>query len=378
MSFKKENGVRDDDDEDGFVAVTADIGSASVLVGCSANLEMRVEAELARSDFPNEAMGQKHIVRQLTVTPTLSGGYECEILMPGDRTVRLSAHTGHVAVPAGSSVNTAFVLKKLGFWDVGVIAPIGRGRQGRSLKLALESEGIRFGLFPSDGTAFTLSVYDAGSDKTTLFCEKRPYGCTPGFVTELARFRPKLFVATSVKPGDLSLVEALFRRLPQEVIRVFVPHPELLKHPNLRGRLCALIAQANLVQINEREACLLMDKDAFVPDDIFRVAELGARRTVVTFGALGAAAVSDGQMYRQEPFGVDAKDTSGAGDAHLTALLYHLWLQEEWSTDLSHALRFAGWVAASKVAHIGPWSGIPAQEERVRKLAHWSVPRRGR
>lgn len=357
-----------------FRAYTDGITRARVIIGCSANIEVTAEAHLLPEALPGCTLGEKNTVRNVTIHRAVAGGEEgtcdCEVVLADGRKFSLQLSHVRQGGAAGSSINIAFVLAQLGYSDVGVIAPVGRGRHSNAIQLALRQRNVEHGLFSAEGTAFALSVQDPASGISTIFCEKPPYETTRALVEAFSQFSPQIFVATGVKPIDVSLIEAAFA-LMRSKCRVFSPHVELIRDRNMRRRLICLVKQSYLVHMNEQEAALFLGKDpkdSLTEADLKAIADCGARISVVTLGAAGSFAIAaHGEIFRCDGFPAEVKATCGAGDTHLATLLYYLWLGPV-VRSFNEALAMASWVASRKMAHVGPWSGIPTLGEQTAKL----------
>lgn len=87
--------------------------------------------------------------------------------------------------------------------------------------------------------------------------------------------------------------------------------------------------------------------------------DLGVREVVVTLGAKGAMAYTDGQVVRVPSVPVKAVDTTAAGDTFCGALCVRL---SQGST-MQEAMQFACRAAAVTVTRMGAQQSIPHQEE---------------
>lgn len=285
--------------------------------------------------------------------------------------------SGYITNPsyltAGGAVNVAFVLRLLGYESVCVAGPVGSGRDGMSVAQSLEHRGVRSLLWEGRGTRLTLTLRNHNGE-STLLCEQPQYNTDQRLLDMLRECTfPRIVVAAGVKPMDLEVVEAMFGRRDVEV-RIFAPHETLLEAADLRSRVAALAAQADLMQINDIEAKAFLGRPCFEPRMVREVASLGAETTVVTMGKRGAVAAVRGRSRHilQGVIHVDhPQDTSGLGDAHLAVLVYCMWIRSIGRPSLTHCLRAAAWVAARKLGKIGPTSGIPTVQELETRLKRW-------
>lgn len=114
-------------------------------------------------------------------------------------------------------------------------------------------------------------------------------------------------------------------------------------------RVWALVRRSDLIKLNDHELCRLMDK-AFTPDQLAdgvrQFAErAGVGKVCITAGATGAGLLLDGNWHWETARPVSARDTVGAGDSFLAALLFGL-LQSNRPPDevLRRACRLAEFV----------------------------------
>ena len=91
----------------------------------------------------------------------------------------------------------------------------------------------------------------------------------------------------------------------------------------------------------------------------------GVATTVITLGAKGSVALIADDMYRMEPYQVDAVDTTAAGDTYLGALAAQL----SHGLDIIDALRWASAAGALATTREGAQRSIPTLAEVERLLA---------
>lgn len=127
-----------------------------------------------------------------------------------------------------------------------------------------------------------------------------------------------------------------------------------------------LLAAVDVLVVNEGELAMLAGD----------VADLGAalRRLpvpciVVTLGEAGCIARDGDALYLQPAFGIDAVDTTAAGDTFCGALVAALAQGEA----LPAALRFASAASALACTALGAQSSIPARDEVLSLLARAPV-----
>ncbi len=354
----------------------SDVLTSAVMVGQSANLEIitDIPGALSQAVFSRLgiAPGTKNVVQKITVLSDRVGEVVFIITSASGNVVELATTSQVSQLPAGSSLNVALALKSLGYSSVGMFAPCGTGSHGESLRAATQRQTVRHLFFEAERTAVTLNVRDEYGG-STLLCEKPPFTAPRSVFRQLARAKPLVLAATSVKLLDLPLITHLVvRRVGRRF--AFVPHVELLTAATLRRQLLLLIRQSHLLQVNEHEAALLLGRP-FSIDLMPELSALGADITVVTCGAEGAVLQQQGHdPLVQAAFPSVLQGTSGAGDCFFSALIYALWLNPHGLLTPAEALRLAAWVAAEKLQRAqGPWAGIPSAAECEQQLTQWGL-----
>ena len=109
------------------------------------------------------------------------------------------------------------------------------------------------------------------------------------------------------------------------------------------GAVREVIDHVTLLALNEGEASTLRTDMGQGPES------LGLAHILVTKGTKGAELHSDGKVFRQDSFAVEAVDTTGAGDTFLGAFMAGFI-----EGDAEAALRFAAAASAVQVTRQGP------------------------
>ncbi len=125
-----------------------------------------------------------------------------------------------------------------------------------------------------------------------------------------------------------------------------------------------LLASIDYLIVNETEAAFLcgfdVDSDANVRRAAANLQQRGARTVIITLGAQGAYVLAQSGAGDLVPsYGVDAIDTTAAGDTFCGALAVGLLEQKP----LLDAVRFANAASAISVTRIGAQASIPNRRE---------------
>ncbi len=334
---------------------------ANVICGPSVNLEFTIQGSLPKGNFKP---GAKNLVAGINHFFVRGIGCRFSVDLFDGSQIEILAEDSPMESHSGSSVNMAMAMK---FWEqsVGVFAPIGPGAGGNTIRLSLEQAGIHRALFNGmRSTPRTLTVRQS-SGGSTLFMVKPPYDFSPQVLDSLTIGKdPFVLVATGVKPQDLSLIVPLFTKK-RGHFRVLTPSKDLIFRSDMRRELFWLTGNTDLLQVNEEEALALIGKTGeFIAEDILRLQSVTtAAMVVVTLSERGALMYDSTDRNIFSSTGcTQVVDSSGAGDAHLSALVWGMFLYD-WPLDCERALRLAAFVAERKCLSVGSWSGLPTLSE---------------
>ena len=132
----------------------------------------------------------------------------------------------------------------------------------------------------------------------------------------------------------------------------------------LREGTLDLITLVDTLIVSEGFSKPLLASDASPEEALEALRKRCSGTVVVTLGARGSIGLEDGKTFFQEPFPVDAVDTTGAGDVYHGAYIYGVL--QGWK--MPESMRFASAVAAMKCRSVGARRGIPNLDEVMRFL----------
>lgn len=373
-----------------FTHYSEQAGRATVVAVGSANLELSAQAstaeveDLVRRSGGRIVLGEKSLVRRIKYRP-LPDGHHLYITIHGeDLDLNLGDQQIGQGVPAGSAVNIALTLRKLGLTDVGIISAAGPGERGNIIRGTLERMGLSaLTLLRRSGTAVGLALREP-SGRATILSQKPEYEVAPETLEWLcSECQPRVLVCAGFLASELPWITALWKRCQDHlpVVRVLAPDRTVYESPEAREQVLAMACEAHLFHANEFECGRLFrkPKEWKLPKDSQAIKDLltqiGARIVCITRSDQGSLVweKGTGELLEQKASPVSAvENTVGAGDVHLAALL--MAIQHE-HLPLAHALRLASRAAASKVQKRGllmPFEGVPeagtwsgwVQEER--------------
>ncbi|ATY33820.1 ribokinase [Sphingomonas psychrotolerans] len=256
-------------------------------------------------------------------------------------------------VPGGKGANQAVAAARAGGAATAMLLALGEDASAGLLERSLGDAGVALHIVRTaepTGAAL-ITVADSGENAITV---------SPGANAALA-------------PGDLpdlTGVAWLVMQLetPIDTVVAFARAARaqgvsvLLNVAPARAVPPALLDAVDVLVANEEELALIAGGDGSIVD---RLAAVGTPIAIVTLGARGCCAWSDGAAVLQGAFGVDAIDTTAAGDTFCGTLAAALARGDA----LSMALRTASAAGALATTRAGAQSGIPAQREVDHLLA---------
>lgn len=256
--------------------------------------------------------------------------------------------------PGGAPINVAYHLVRLGLRALPVTA-LGGDELGDELLGRLRELGLE--------TNFVSQLPDkpTGTVQVRLEGGIPSYQIAGGVAWDWIEIPPALL---KLAPQSSALVFGSLaqrdqhNRLALEVLRDRCEGALQVFDVNLRapfdsaGLVGTLASGADLIKLNDEELTRLMGLSSDsepIETSARRFAEkTGCARICVTAGARGAGLLIDGAWFWAEALPIKVRDTVGAGDAFLAALLYGLLASElEPPSILQRACRLAEFVAAS-------------------------------
>jgi sugar/nucleoside kinase (ribokinase family) len=271
-------------------------------------------------------------------------------------------------ITSGGGFNVLIGAKRLGM-PVLCACRIGDGPMGSQIRADLQKAEIPLALGRIDGedNGFDVGLIESDAERTFV--------TSPG--TE-SRLRMEDLRTIALRAGDAIYVSgydlcypvsgaALEEWLPTlsaDHLLVLDPGPLVAEIPEQRLR--RVLARTDILSLNARELVLLTGETEVVMGTKKLASRIrGGGWIVARVGAQGCWLASSEQEPRLCPARhVQAVDTTGAGDAHVAALLARLYRDN----DMGKATEIANVAAALSVTKRGPATG-PTQEELSRALA---------
>jgi len=151
------------------------------------------------------------------------------------------------------------------------------------------------------------------------------------------------------KPHNRETLQKLFRQTPA-ALKVFDVN---LRPPyDCHDRVWGLASDAQLFKLNDEEAVRLLDDSSAAMDLEASARKLqkrvGCERVCITAGSKGAGLLDSNTWYRVDAVATDVRDTVGAGDSFLAALVHGLLVvPDQAGAALDRAATLAAFVAGS-------------------------------
>ena len=272
---------------------------------------------------------------------------------------------GFAVNPGGKSANQAVAAAKLGS-RVALIGAVGDDTNGTMLLASTAGAGVdisRVRRTPDAATGVAVISVDAHGENNIIISAGANGTLAPGDVAASAELFEGASVMCLCLEVGLDTVEAAARLGHDAGATVLLNLSPYAEIPASVAALC------DILLVNAHEASLFLG-GAAVPDagadtaawapvrDKF--ADRGLHRVVVTLGANGSVVLdsgagAEGRITRIEPTRVDAKDTTGAGDAFTGAVAARLAAGDS----LPAAAAFASVAAALAATRKGTQTAYP-------------------
>lgn len=287
------------------------------------------------------------------------------ILVIGEALVDVvTSPQGTTVRPGGSPTNVAVGLGRLGF-DVQLVTALGPDEYGELVRAHLEASNVAVHASPLAQTSVACASLDGSGAASYDFALRWE-------LTGVERVIPKPSwlhvgsIAVTLAPGSEQLA-ALVNAHAGAAVVSYDPNcrPQLMGDPQaVLPVIERQVAASELVKLSNEDAEWLFPAKSL--DEVAsRWLSLGVRAVVVTKGAEGASAwtADNSVSVAAESAGLPIRDTVGAGDSFMAALIARLSVVQSESRyteeALGGALEFASRVARMTCERVGadpPWS----------------------
>ncbi|RCW56206.1 MULTISPECIES: carbohydrate kinase family protein [Halanaerobium] len=284
--------------------------------------------------------------------------------------------------PGGAPANVAVALSRLGV-DISFVGKVGDDVLGNFLAKKLESEKVNIDnlvLTNEAKTAITFVTLDEDGDRSFDFY----IDPSADRFLRADEIDEKLFRENKIYHfGSISLIDEPARTATKKGIELAHQNGMLVSYdPNLREMLWDSLAdakemilsvmdQVDILKVSEEELEFLTGKKDIKNGATELKAEYNIPVIFITCGSKGSYYYKD-QLGFVEAFKVDAVDTTGAGDAFMSGVLYNfnqneLKLEDIDDDFLEKTLKFANYSGSLAASASGAMAALPTLEE-VNKL----------
>jgi fructokinase len=284
--------------------------------------------------------------------------------------------------PGGAPANVAVALSRLGV-DVSFVGKVGDDVLGNFLAKKLQSEKVNIDnlvLTNEAKTAITFVTLDEDGDRSFDFY----IDPSADRFLRADEIVEKLFADNKIYHfGSISLIDEPARTATKKGIELAHQNGMLVSYdPNLREMLwnsltdakemiLSVMDEVDILKVSEEELEFLTGKKDIEEGAEELKAEYEIPVIFITCGSKGSYYYKD-QLGFVEAFKVDAVDTTGAGDAFMSGVLYNfnqneLKLEDIDDDFLEKTLKFANYSGSLAASASGAMAALPTLEE-VNKL----------
>ena len=278
------------------------------------------------------------------------GSTVCDVMIYVDK---LPSRQGDVHISkqmmnlGGCAFNVANLLHRLQI-PYTLISPVGSGLYGDFVKQSLAQLGIDTSIRLTGANGCCYCFVEADGERTFLSDHGVEYLFKPEW---LANLDMEEYAYTYVcgleveeSTGD-ALVDAL-ATLSSQI--VFCPGPRGHLIPSKRWQ--KLYGLKPILHLNEAE-CLTLAEETNLKQAVYNLFHRTGNLVIVTRGELGVIAY-DGKWYDVASYPSQIRDTIGAGDSHIAAVLAALIMQKSLPQALDFANRVASQIIGTNGVHL--------------------------
>lgn len=279
--------------------------------------------------------------------------------------------------PGGAPANVAVGLARLGL-DVMFLGKVGQDGLGRFLKKTLDSFGVDISTMSMSSRVKTGVVFVTLEEKGERSFEFFIHPSADSFLEE-KDVDPWLFKTKKILHiGSISLIHEPSQSATRKAIKLAKENEMLLSYdPNLRLSLWkneevakttleSVLPDTDLLKLSEEELIFLTGNDGEA-----EMEQLAKRYDIpfifVTKGEHGSLCYCHDGFVHVPAMNVDAVDTTGAGDAFVSAILYQIHQRKDpietiTQDELIEMARFASVSGGMTAAAKGAMSALPTLE----------------
>jgi sugar/nucleoside kinase (ribokinase family) len=268
---------------------------------------------------------------------------------------------------AGNAANVAVGSSRLGL-KTAFYTIVGDDEAGSSIRRKLKGEKVDDSYVLTDKgkiNNYSIVLSHKGERTIIIYHEPRHY--------KLPRFQKTQWIYLTSLGNNISKKNSFFT-LHEQLLQYLKtrPYVHLAFNPGTyqlrmeKKLLNQVLKQVEIVFVNVEEAqsILELSEKTNIKKILFQLSALGPKIVVITDGANGSFAYSEGKFYTIGVFPTEMVERTGAGDSFAIGTLSALFYGE----DLSKALRWGAVNSASVVSKVGPIPGLLTKKQMLNTL----------
>lgn len=265
-------------------------------------------------------------------------------------------------MPGGSAANICCDTSLLGFKNA-YIGKLGEDNSGDIIFQDLETRGVNTDhvLHTQEaGTAVSIILMVSGQrDRSILSYKGSNDLLCPAEVPDELFQQARVFVWTSLTTecGTDAILKAIDLARKNKMVVVGAPSMSILMGAPDKAK--KIIEKTDVLSFNDEELTTLVGPASSVYQQVEKVHAMGVKIVSITLGSKGSL-LSDGKKVVETGiYKVEAADTTGAGDAFASGVIYGYMTGH----DLETTAKIGSCLAAMEVATWGARQGLPGSNE---------------
>jgi len=267
-------------------------------------------------------------------------------------------------LPGGSAANISCDMALLGFKNV-YVGKLGEDNSGDIVFQDFLTRNVNTDYIirtREAGTAVSIILMVSGQrDRSILAYKGANDLLTPEDIPEQLFTQAKIFVWTSLttESATNAILKAIDLARKNKMLVVGAPSMSILMVSPDKAK--KIIAKTDILSFNDEELETLVGSEGTLYQQIERVHKMGVKLVSVTLGSKGSI-LSDGKkIVETGVFKIEVADTTGAGDAFASGVLYG-YLKGQ---DLETTAKIGSCLGAMEVATWGARQGLPSSMESL-------------
>ena len=281
--------------------------------------------------------------------------------------------------PGGAPANVAVALSRLGV-EISFLGKVGDDVLGRFLVNKLKSEAVKIDnliLTNEAKTAITFVTLDERGERSFDFYIDPS---ADRFLRKEEIDRELFKQAEIFHFGSISLIDQPARSAAKKAIELAQQNEMLISYdPNLRtmlwnsaaeakAKILSLMDKVDILKVSEEELEFLTAKKDISEGTVELNKKYQIPLIFISCGGKGSYYYYKKELFFSPAFEVDAVDTTGAGDAFVSAVLYKILKSEKDISELEHSylentLKMANYSGALAASESGAMAALPTLEQ---------------